>query len=109
MVSGTVSVKLTSPKCQLGHIYGKPTLTEKSAVRQQAITNVDPDLCHHMASLGQNEQYEQATKYFVSTHGCIISATAYAALVLKYQTISSCSTYQKFILLDQFHTEILNL
>ena len=33
-------------------------------VRQQAITwgNVDPDLCHHMASLGHNEF--NATMYF---------------------------------------------
>ena len=30
---------------------------DKSTFRQQAITwaNVDPDLCHHMASLGHNE------------------------------------------------------
>ena len=42
----------------LGFTDDKSTLVQvPGAIRQQAITwaNVDPDLCHHMVSLGHNE------------------------------------------------------
>ena len=40
------------------------------ALRQQAITwaNVDPDLCHHMASLGNNELKQVAHAMYL--HPC---------------------------------------
>ena len=52
-------VKLLSDECH----WSLPVISKHwfrewvSAVRQQAITwaNVDPDLCHHMVSLGHNE------------------------------------------------------
>ena len=52
-------VKLYSNECQMDPTDGKSTLVKVMAwrLRQQAITwaNVDPNLCHHMASLGNNE------------------------------------------------------
>ena len=41
--------------------------------------------------------------------GFIFSTVATDALVLKHQAISSNSAYKIVILLDQFHTEILQL
>ena len=48
------SVKLPWDRCQLSCVK---IGSDKCAIRQQATTwaNVDPDLCHHMASLGHNE------------------------------------------------------
>ena len=39
--------------------------------------------------------------------GCILSPVATDALVLKHQAISIYNTHWKLIVLDQFHTEIL--
>ena len=46
--------------------------------------SVDPDLCCHMVSLGQNE----LTLKHRETHGCVVSTVAIDALVLKHQAIS---------------------
>ena len=44
----------------------------------------------------------------LETHGCLLSAGATDAVVLKHQVISTHSADKILIVLDQFHTKILH-
>ena len=55
------------------------------------------------------ENWSVLTHKQLETHGCILSTVATDALVLKHQAISIYNADKIIAVLDQFHTEILQL
>ena len=53
--------------------------------------------------------YLLLTLKHLETHGCVVSAVATDALVLKHQAISIHNADWPFIVLDQFHMKLLHI